>query len=270
MTSTSTTPPPTAGSLGDSQSPSGVSTPATEAGDSKHHLPLRAGFDLSAIKDALGQAEVKPEELRIRNENREEHHVPSPTNGAGSSKWPDIRTSTNSARSSLDSSDLEERGRSSRSPDDLSASFSRSLSTTDAHNPQHSPEAEPPYYSSLSPPPLQDRYSAPFSSQQTTPTLSFAGSNGSYWSAPAIEPSRTPLDSPPITALPSSNPFVYSPPPLSHNPFSASTFAGPEPGLSFGAADGSITSSTTPADAWAIPSDLGRKKTTDFNANPWG
>ncbi|KAG8696417.1 hypothetical protein FRC08_007157 [Ceratobasidium sp. 394] len=85
------------------------------------------------------------------------------------------------------------------------------------------------------------------------PTLSFGNSDGSVWT-PASNPFATPSTS--FSSLPNTvNPPLSYIPPSSHNPFSDST-------ISFGAADGSITSTS-----WAPPPKP--KKAPTLPANPW-
>ncbi|KAG9079104.1 hypothetical protein FS749_008828 [Ceratobasidium sp. UAMH 11750] len=86
-----------------------------------------------------------------------------------------------------------------------------------------------------------------------TPTLSFGNSDGSVWT-PTSNPFATPSTS--FSSLPNTvNPPLSYIPPSSHNPFSDST-------ISFGAADGSITSTS-----WAPPPQP--KKAPTLPANPW-
>ncbi|KAG8727011.1 hypothetical protein FRC12_022877 [Ceratobasidium sp. 428] len=95
----------------------------------------------------------------------------------------------------------------------------------------------------------------------STPSLSFGNSDGSMWT-PSTNPFATPSTS--TSALPSimNTPSSYLPPtptyipPSPHNPFSDSS-------LSFGAADGSITSTS-----WAPP-PARPKKVPSLPANPW-
>ncbi|KAG8709814.1 hypothetical protein FRC09_000456 [Ceratobasidium sp. 395] len=95
----------------------------------------------------------------------------------------------------------------------------------------------------------------------STPSLSFGNSDGSMWT-PSTNPFATPSTS--VSALPSimNPPSSYLPPtptyipPSPHNPFSDSS-------LSFGAADGSITSTS-----WAPPPTRPKKAPT-LPANPW-
>ncbi|KAG8726886.1 hypothetical protein FRC12_023015 [Ceratobasidium sp. 428] len=95
----------------------------------------------------------------------------------------------------------------------------------------------------------------------STPSLSFGNSDGSMWT-PSANPFATPSTS--ASTLPTiMNPLSsYLPPtptyipPSPHNPFSDSS-------LSFGAADGSITSTS-----WAPPPARPKKAPT-LPANPW-
>ncbi|KAJ7747206.1 hypothetical protein B0H14DRAFT_3097048 [Mycena olivaceomarginata] len=171
------------------------------AADPDSKIPIHAGFDFSAIKDALGKAELNPDELKIPEPN----HLPSPP----------PRT-------------------------DLSGTFARSMSVNDVRDSDSDTDTDEP------PPPLPEKPPA-FASAST---LSFGDASGSVWSPPQsghAEPVRS----------------------LRRMPL-------PTAGLSFGSADGSITSgfSSLPpvSDPWAIPRDLGKKKssTSAFNSNPWG
>lgn len=116
---------------------------------------------------------------------------------------------------------------------DLAGAFARSMSVNDLDDSDSDTDEPPP------PPDKPPAFISPGS-------LSFGDSSGSVWS-----PAGT---TPPRDVLAFGNPFA----PVSHA----------DTGLSFGGADGSIT--TPPADPWSIPSDLGKKKSSTFNANPWG
>ncbi|KAJ7508433.1 hypothetical protein B0H11DRAFT_27890 [Mycena galericulata] len=116
---------------------------------------------------------------------------------------------------------------------DLTSAFARSMSVNDIHDSDSDAEEAP------LPPRKPPAYVSPGS-------LSFGDSSGSVWSAAEQDPPRDVLSF-------------------------GSPFASADTGLSFGGADGSITSGFSPAaDPWTIPSDLGKKKSSSFNANPWG
>ncbi|KAF8204256.1 hypothetical protein K438DRAFT_1819443 [Mycena galopus ATCC 62051] len=114
------------------------------------------------------------------------------------------------------------------------------------------------------PPPLPEKppvFVAPSS-------LSFGDASGSVWS-PAER------DSPRSMAIPAFNPYGSSAA-TTQNPFGSAPLNN-DTGLSFGGADGSITSGfssfSASSDPWAIPSDVGKKKSSNgfsSNSNPWG
>lgn len=238
----------------------------SEAGDSKPHLPLHAGFDFNAIKEVLGKSELNPEELKIRDDKHfAAPFIPPPTQRSESAPPPAYQLSPNTSipsRLSLDSSE-ENLG---KPRDDLIPTFSRSMSLDSGDNDYNSDE-------STSYPPPRETPSGPssFHTPQGSPrhgrgpTLSFAGNDGSLW-ASAPEPEKFVFGAGPST------PFGASPLPSTTYPYS-NPFAGPslpDTGLSFGGADGSITSTLGPvADPWSIPSDIDRKKAPTFNSNPW-
>ncbi|KAJ7511806.1 hypothetical protein B0H11DRAFT_1953089 [Mycena galericulata] len=119
---------------------------------------------------------------------------------------------------------------------DLTSAFARSMSVNDIHDSDSDAEEAP------LPPRKPPAYVSPGS-------LSFGDSSGSVWSPAEQDPPRD--------VLSFGSPFASASP--------------TDTGLSFGGADGSITSGFSPAaDPWSIPSDLGKKKSSSFNANPWG
>jgi hypothetical protein len=226
--------PPPSGAGG--ATPSGPSSPAKE--DSK--IPIHAGFDFNAIKDVLGKAELNPDELRIRDaEEFEVPPIPPPTNRSESAPPPQQTPPTEAQRPSFGPPSPEQ------GPSSMSATFSRSMSVNDVRDdyPDSDPDDPPP-------PPEKPPVYTP------APTLSFADNTGSLWSPDdRFEPRDVPAFG--YSAAQSANPF--------------STYTPPDTGLSFGGADGSITSTVSPlADPWTIPTELGKKKSPAYNANPWG
>ncbi|KAJ7146410.1 hypothetical protein C8R44DRAFT_690838 [Mycena epipterygia] len=215
----------------------GTSTPTSPTKDTSEvdsKIPIHAGFDFNAIKDVLGKAELNPDELKFREDNHfEAPPIPPPTNRSESAPPQQQTPPAEADRPSFNPP--------SPPPTDLSEPFARSMSVNDIHDDTDSDADEPP------PPPAKPPiYVSPSS-------LSFGDPSGSVWSPPAERD------------IPA---FGYA---AAQNPFASSSYSPADTSLSFGSADGSITSSFSPAaDPWTVPSDLGRKKSTTFNANPWG
>ncbi|KAF7340901.1 DUF726-domain-containing protein [Mycena sanguinolenta] len=226
--------------------------------DTDGKIPMHAGFDFNAIRDALGKAELNPDELKIQEPNHfEAPPIPPPSSRSESAPPP---TQTSSPPANADPPTPFKPPSPSRA--DLSSTFARSLSVNDVRQSDDSDtetDDEPP-------PPLPEKplaFVAPSS-------LSFGDASGSLWT-PAEH------DSPRSMSIPA---FGYSAATQQspQNPFGSGSYAA-DTGLSFGSADGSITSefgspSFSPvADPWAIPPELGRKKSStasSFNSNPWG
>lgn len=254
----------------DGSTPPGASTP--------NNIPIHAGFDFNAIKEILGKAELKPDELKVRHDNQlDTPPIPTPTNRSASAPRPLRASSAVSPTRSTFTSPLA--GPSSTSHNNLSASF-RSMSVNDARDEESDSDdgaAVPSYQPPPPPRRLHSRSSyqdLTFSdlqrpSQSSASTTSFAGNGASVWSSsltaePDIFSFRTSSLAPP-PASPSAYAYSSSPP-LSQNPFA--TFGAPDTGLSFGGADGSITAVPLTSDPWSVPNDLSKKK-GGYNPNPW-
>ncbi|KAJ7608691.1 hypothetical protein FB45DRAFT_945686 [Roridomyces roridus] len=220
----------------------GTATPPVPTSPNKEdeasQIPMHAGFDFQAIKDALGKAELNPEELKMPEPSRfEMPTIPPPTN----------RSESVPLQQHVGPDDEPPAASSSSSQEDLPITFARSMSVNDIHDEEEDSDEDDP------PPPPPEKPRAFVSPS----TISFGNSSGSVWS-PEPEPDSQ-------RALGFDG--------YSQNPFAAS-------GLSFGGADGSITSngggggggfSSVVADPWTIPSDLGAgKKKSAASSNPWG
>ncbi|KAI0783157.1 DUF726-domain-containing protein [Abortiporus biennis] len=263
-------------------------TPGTPSGDipdqarcpSTPDLPIHAGFDFRAIKEVLGNTDLKAEEMKMPSPHP--FHVPTippPTQRSESAPPPVPETPsperTPTSRLSMDLPPLPENvepiAGPSNSRHDLNSSFSRSLSLNNIR-------AEPEDVTSLGPA-ENGSFSSTSTLTERAPTLSFGTSDGSLWPAPseASDPFSNFHDrslssfSRPNDPFKSNNPFIPST--LSNN-----SFVTPEPaGLSFGGVDGSITFSpvTRPErDPWNLPTpygtnSAGKKSASTLNLNPW-
>ncbi|KAJ6479190.1 hypothetical protein C8R47DRAFT_609586 [Mycena vitilis] len=223
--------------------PSKPSSPtAKDAPEGASKIPIHAGFDFNAIKDVLGKAELNPEELKIPETNHFEAPViPPPTNRSESAP-PQQQTPPAVA----DHPPPFDPPSPSPSRADLSAAFARSMSVNAVHDDTSDSDTdtdEPP------PPPAKPPLFV------SPSALSFGDASGSVWSP------ELPRSSASIPA------FGYS--------AAQSSFVG-DTGLSFGGADGSISGGfaaappPAPVDPWAVPRDLGKKKSATFGSNPWG
>lgn len=248
---------------------SGASTPPSEPGASATHLPLHAGFDFNAIKEVLGKAELNPEELKVRDNPYEAPHIPPPTNRSES--VPPLRQSSPQVtRSSLDSSTGAPVPGPSSTRADLPASFSRTLSLNDVHDDDTDSEEEnyAQHISSYRNGPEPSHEDTSFASTPRPSHLQmpspdpFTKNDVPSWT-PSAAPAPFSFGASPTYGSPFSSPTAQS----AHNPFGS--FATPDPGLSFGSTDGSITSLPTTSDPWKISNDFGKKKESTFNSNPW-
>lgn len=225
--------------------------PPYEAPANTPEIPLHAGFDLSAIKNMIGKAETSPEDLKIPPTEAQfaAPPIPPPTNRTESTPTL-VQTPRQPSAMSSPLNTVAARRSPSPSPS-VTTTFNRSMSLNDART-EDSDEELPDR--SWNPPPVPAkplRSQTSFTSQPGPSTSSFT------WNAP-IQTNPFALGGPSFGASSTS---------LSHNPFA--TISPPDTGLSFGGADGSITTSLSPgSDPWAVPS-LDRKKTPAFNANPW-
>ncbi|KAJ7729098.1 hypothetical protein DFH07DRAFT_871425 [Mycena maculata] len=215
-------------------STSGPTSPTKDAVDVNSKIPMHAGFDFNAIKDVLGKAELNPDELKIPEDNQfEAPAIPPPTNRSESAPPQQQTPPADADRPPFDP------------PSELSGAFARSMSVNDIHDDDSDFDAEAD--EAPSPPDKPPAYLSQGS-------LSFGDSSGSFWAPAAHDvPRDVPRD-----VLAFGNPFAGA--------------SRTDMGLSFGGADGSVSTSefSPTADPWTIPSELSKKKSPAFNANPWG
>ncbi|KAG6888053.1 hypothetical protein C0992_009792 [Termitomyces sp. T32_za158] len=292
--STSTTEPKQAGTP--THPASGTATPNE---DNDPPIPARAGFDLKAIKEALN--EVKPEDLKFSSAPIQAGSQLPPIDRSESA--PTHRRSTHA----IDEHNLKHH-------EDISARLHRAVSLSAVPSSEFEPEQVqqiPPSMSSIptlgspyeeTPQPSSPPHSTPF-----IPPTPFANETEAYsWSRPP-EPSKflhtpgEPLAGSWGSPAESTNNFSYPAPSAfgavspsmsmhmhglgfssySHlsSPMGSFPASDDAVGLSFGGADGSITTSVSPspspspspaADSWKIPSHIGvGKKNPGLNDNPW-
>ncbi|KAG6845580.1 hypothetical protein H0H87_007259 [Tephrocybe sp. NHM501043] len=229
---------------------SGTATPEDDA----PHIPARAGFDLNAIKEAL-EEEVKPEELKFSAKPVEVHAIPPSIDRAGSLPHP-LHKQPNAIS-----------GPSSPPREDISTRLNRALSLNNPRNHDHdkdSEEEEQPYGN-----PSSSAFNDYKPTPRTNPFMStpFAGEAPSWGSPTEPMVDKSSYRTSPTFGTPSPMSGFGSFSSASSPPFSSF----PDAGLSFGGADGSITSPG--ADPWKIPSDIGARKKSPpggtFNQNPW-
>ncbi|KAF5385181.1 hypothetical protein D9615_000938 [Tricholomella constricta] len=243
---------------------SGTSTPPSDAHDSTPHLPAHAGFDLNAIKAAL-EKEVSPEELKFQVKPVTPGIMPPPTERSESAPPQHRLSNTSISRPPLDSyhSDAVP-GPSSIPREDLSTTFSRTLSLPDVHD-DYSEYDEPIPYQTQSTfgGNAYENTSRPSPSPSPYAATPFANDTLSSWGSPTRSDKFPYSTTSAFGAAPSMSSFNFS------HPSPPNIFPGA--GLSFGGADGSITVSPG-ADPWKVPSDLGSGKKTPgsgYNQNPW-
>lgn len=234
------------------------------------HLPKTAGFDLTAIKEIIGKADLNPEELQMPAPTR--FHAPSippPTHRSESAPPPiPEEPSSPSPPISRSPSQTHDHPVASSSRTDLSATLSRSMSLNDMK--AGLDDDEELTSSSEKTPSASQTFRAPA-------PLAFGGSDASFWPS---DPDRlTPLAGGAFgtfgqSSLGTARPGGFAPRP--HD----SAFAPPESaGISFGGADGSITfmpsARVEPPDPWNISSPSfggysSKKASSSLNvSNPW-
>ncbi|KAF9449991.1 DUF726-domain-containing protein [Macrolepiota fuliginosa MF-IS2] len=268
-----------------------ASTPATEEDVAIAHIPKHAGFNLTAMRDIVGQAQERPSELDI----------------PASSATSNFRSKDNSSlgpRTQV----VESRAEAKRS-----VSVPVPVRPTEVMEDERNGLAREFAKSfSLKGEPVSRTQTNPFGSgsYRSQDSLSSKGPALRFEDAfdtPAWGPSASTASSPPIGAttaggrgadayvlggyrpsfasssMPSGvqNPFAtssYSPSLNDYGYNGAGGFSGGDAGLSFGSSDGTITNSSGGGfgghgDPWAIPGDLGKKSSgassTGFSSNPW-
>ncbi|RPD64652.1 DUF726-domain-containing protein [Lentinus tigrinus ALCF2SS1-7] len=273
------------------QTPPKSPTAADDGDLGSSELPVHAGFDFAAIKQALGKSELEPGEPQVPQPSRfplppiqpptlRTESAPPPVPEPSSPPTPKIRPSLDLPP--IPRVEEPVAGPSTSPQADLSSTLSRSLSLNNV------PDAEEADMTSFG-------TSASSLAASRQPVLSYGGSDGSVW--PSQEPDPTPTYgafaggyalSTNFSNMPStdvlSNPFASASgglragtlPSPSANPFAS---AG-APALSFGGADGSISfpTTTTPASSqpsrspWDIANPYGSGKkasSSTLDLNPW-
>jgi hypothetical protein len=253
--------------------------PNGEAGPSDAELPKHAGFDLSAMKKIIENAELNPAELQVQDPDRYPvPPIPPPTNRSESTPLPlhESPSTTPVMRSSMQLASESESVPKSSSRIDLNAAFQRSVSMNDL---REEPEATTlSVYSQPSDANLQDGPGAPSYStpRPSLPSaLPSAGSNSAWAGDIITKPDSHALDSQPLGPFAATNPFAnhnglitpssssYS---LPHNPFA--DVSSQSVGLSFGGVDGTITpNAEAERDPWG--SRPLHTKVSGFSSNPW-
>ncbi|KAL0567305.1 hypothetical protein V5O48_014689 [Marasmius crinis-equi] len=219
----------------------GTQTP-TETGPAAH-IPKHAGFDFAAIKDIIGQAEQHPEELKMPTPIPASGspqppylptiHLPPPTNRTESAPIPGPPTPPSPRARSVSG---QHPPIAEPSTSALTSSM-RSMSFTNGYGRRHEEEEEEEEDLASQPPPPPEKNANPYTRSpavspqvgyRSSPALSFGSSDGSLWSS---DPSPSYSQSPFGAGLGSNSSFSS---PRIPNPM--------DNGLSFGGADGAITS----------------------------
>ncbi|KAF8167185.1 hypothetical protein B0H34DRAFT_4113 [Crassisporium funariophilum] len=285
--------PTLAASATNTPTPSRPTTPSNDPSASSSHLPLHAGFDLSAIKDVLHEVEEDPSKSKppIPTKNPLTRLAPPPVAppSTRSQSTPPVaqylETSSNARSSSLDygyGSQPQEKtpqsfGSSSRE-DNTTPSYSRSFSTHDAtlvNQDMNYPSASSSRKTSLATTSYNDfeddlSYSTYASRPSTTMPLSLPDDAIPSWGAPSS--SHLNLTSSRFSSAKSS--YTLPSPPSMPNPFASSGGSASSSGLVFGGADGSVSGGTSfSADPWSVTpvgTTMKKKTTLDgYNSSPW-
>ncbi|KAG2364790.1 hypothetical protein BDR07DRAFT_1278818 [Suillus spraguei] len=224
-----------------STQPSGGRSPSSST-----DVPVRAGFDLKAIKDMIGQSEKTPEEMQIPQPSQ----IYSSLVVSQSESAPPAYTITPThhvANPSLYVADVH------------SSAGLRASSLSLHHVPDSGDDEQgiPPVSDGLG---LPDHPSYPSSATPPTsiPQISLGKNERSIWPPPENRNSLF------------GNPFAGSPVLFenSNDLHGTSAAAGPSASLSFGGTDGTITLQGMGQDPWGIP--VGDpKKTPNYLTNPW-
>ncbi|CAL1694697.1 unnamed protein product [Somion occarium] len=259
-------------------------TPVMDDGDvgSPSNIPLRAGFDFSAIKEVLGKADLTPAELQVPAPNKfNAPYIPPPTHRSESAPppGPGLPVATPRVQSSFDLPSTNDHlgpvaSAHTNTHDDLTSSLSRSLSLTDLRD-----ETENDMTSLGSKTPTSSAYTQTAPSvwpEELTPSYGSASFSSFHDRSP---PYGTGISMRSGDAFPfgseqaaQSSDGLYSSPLLSGNPFAPPDTAA----LSFGGVDGSISLSPSPKverDPWDIAPPMfgsgSKKSASTLNLNPW-
>ena len=232
-----------------------------EAGQSNPDLPLRAGFDLDAIKEVLAESEQHPEELHAPQPTRIPP-IATPTQRSASTPRPFRQASEPpNARSSLDlASSLDGRGRSFSEVSQSLRGNELDGDDGEVEEPAFSPPVKSPLAFRPPVPPF------PFDSSEDTPWSSKSPSE-TFVRQPSltfgnVESVITSYDDDPSTSFAYLHPqnntrFASLSPPASLTQLSLGTMNDPSasPGL---------------ADPWGSRTASGKKNSAiSLNANPW-
>ncbi|KAJ3572153.1 hypothetical protein NP233_g3269 [Leucocoprinus birnbaumii] len=272
-----------------SDAPSTARKPEKDEGEEEAavaHIPKHAGFDLDAMRKMIGQAvNERPEELKVSPSTVSP--LPSSTATLGSRVGMGVSAFGGGMRSvsaPIPPSAVLEDERKDRLTKQFAQSFSLRDEEEDAEDVGYTGAgggrgASSPSMSSYRPPPTLS-----FGSDFETPSWGSSSSS-------AMSPPTTTFRSPPSTiqgfTSPSHNPFAMSSTPsLAFSPSTNESYGSfgmgmdSSSGLSFGSADGTISTSdgVSPSggrngmDAWVVPGHVGRKAGSGvpgFGANPW-
>lgn len=250
------------------RTPTTPSKKSTEEDAAVAHIPKHAGFDLEAMRKVIGQAQENPSELNIPStmHNTRSGNLSPPLPVPPRSP---VQTPMMEAKRSVSAPFLG--GTAEVSEDErkeLAKEFARSFSLRD--EPDSSVPVERRQERTT---PSAPAYGFQEHSSSKVPTLTF----GSEFDTPVWG------SSPPSTRETAThNPFAMSSQSLSLNDYSYGGFGssrfgvGADTGLSFGAADGTITSANmngsggafAGSDPWAVP-ESGKKSSAGFGSNPW-
>ena len=253
------TPPPEGGSQPPAEK--AAAAPPAPAESGSQDLPLRAGFDLDAIKKMIGNPEVKDADRRAPPALPPVPVSPVPPPSQRSASMPLSYPSSSSRSPSPPTPSAQN----SPPPDvaHLTSPFTRSMSLNEHHGVSTTAGPAP---SPFSPPVAPMMRTRPLLSPST-----MSVSDGLWSTAQLAGPlsSRSPTDlfpaghASPLMAQTPSNPTSLLTP-TTNGDLYADLFT--PSGLSFGGPDGLVISPSA-VDPWSARTE--EKKTYSFNANPW-
>jgi hypothetical protein len=261
------------------EQPPAAVEPSGDPAPSDAELPKHAGFDLTAMKKIIENAELDPAELHLQDPGKYPvPPIPPPISRSESAPSPlhESPSTTPVMRSSLQLGPEPESGAGPSSHTDINAAFQRSMSMNNLDE-----EPEPVMPSTRSQPSqaiLQDGFGATSSStpRPSGPSVLSSADSDSKWPADSVSKPDSHGSSTDTFAFANRNGSVtpfgssYS---LPHNPFAdfSSQSVGPSSqsaGLSFGGADGSITPhAEAERDPWH--SRPPQTKVSGYSSNPW-
>lgn len=252
----------------------GTPTSSEQHSSDSTDVPVRAGFDLAAIKQMIGEAERHPEQLAVP-QPKPDLGTPVPPPSLSSTltppQLPPIRRAATltSVVKPVPYDDVDDGDTSGRNiPDRLSATFATSLTLHDRD----------PYKTIEKTPDRQPEAKLSSESSNSLSRPSYPPEMGPVWTSP--KPSGDTSDATlgnPFAGSTEGLSFGSSTRYLTQSPHArdrlgtlgAQSISATSPGLSFGSPDGTITFQGMDPDPWKTPAEFRNATGNGLGMNPW-